>query len=75
MISKKEKIRIARKHLRVNNRFTMLSLVMVLQMYTYVKSYHIVHFSIHFLVCQLNLNKTVSKKKGYCGSALMVQWL
>ena len=36
---------------------------MVLQMYTYVKSYHIVHFSIHFLVCQLNLNKTVSKKK------------
>ena len=63
MISKKEKIRIARKHLRVNNRFTMLSLVMVLQMYTYVKSYHIVHFSIHFLICQLNLNKTVSKKK------------
>ena len=63
MISKKEKIRIARKHLRVNNRFTILFLVMVLQMYTYVKSYHIVHFSIHFLVCQLNLNKTVSKKK------------
>ena len=63
MISKKEKIRIARKHLRMNNRFTILFLVMVLQMYTYVKSYQIVHFSIHFVVCQLYLNKTVSKKK------------
>ena len=63
MISKKEKIRIARKHLRMNNRFTILFLVMVLQTYTYVKSYQIVHFSIHFVVCQLYLNKTVSEKK------------
>lgn len=39
--------------------FTILTVVMVSQVYSYVKTYHIVHFNcVQYTVCQLYLNKS-----------------
>lgn len=46
--------------LEVMSIFTILIVVMVWQVYTYIKAYKIVHFKyLQFILCQLYFNKTL----------------
>lgn len=48
--------------------FIILSVMLVLQTYTYVKSFQIIYFKQEQLIAyQVNLNKTVKKKKALTG--------
>lgn len=54
------------------DKFTIVMAVMISQVYTYVRSYQMVHYEyMQFIVCQLSLNKHVKKIPGTAKNKIM----